>query len=63
VTAWLESSPADPTALGYRADVTVGGRLAILGEMVVRATANVLIGQLVSCLRARLESSPSGAGA
>lgn len=63
VTAWLESPSADRTVLGYRADVTVGGRLAILGEMVLRATAGVLIGQLVVCLRARLETSPSGAGA
>jgi carbon monoxide dehydrogenase subunit G len=60
VTAWLESPTPETTALAYRADVTVGGRLAILGEMVLRATASVIIGQLVSCLRTRLEAQPAG---
>lgn len=64
VTAWLESAGPDRTALGYRASVTVGGRLAILGEMVLRATAGVMIGELVKCLRARLEgAAPGGPGA
>ena len=56
VSAWLESPAPDRTVLAYRAVVTVGGRLAILGEMVLRATAGVMIGELVKCLRARLES-------
>jgi carbon monoxide dehydrogenase subunit G len=46
--------------LGYRVNVTVGGRLAILGEMVLRATAGVMIGELVRCLRARLEAAVPG---
>lgn len=44
------------TTLGYHADVRVRGRLAILGEMVLRATATMMIGQVTSCLRARLEA-------
>jgi hypothetical protein len=60
VDAWLESPAPDRTVLGYRANVTVGGRLAILGEMVLRATAGVMIGELVKCLRARLEAPVPG---
>lgn len=59
VTASLESPAPGRSVLVYRANVTVGGRLAILGEMVLRATAGALIGQLVTCLRARLEDAPS----
>jgi carbon monoxide dehydrogenase subunit G len=59
ITAWLESPARDRTVLAYRASVTVGGRLAILGEMVLRATAGVLIGDLVKCLQARLETTAS----
>ena len=51
-----EDDPAH-TTLGYQADVRVKGRLAILGEMVLRATATMMIGQVTSCLRARLERS------
>lgn len=43
----------------YRADIRVQGRLAILGEMVLRATATMMIGQVVGCLRARLEGAPA----
>ncbi|MDO8483900.1 MAG: SRPBCC domain-containing protein [Candidatus Limnocylindrales bacterium] len=60
VQAWLE--PLDPgrTALAYRATVNVNGRLAIVGEMILRATAGVMIGELVKCLRARLEAGAGG---
>lgn len=60
VGAWLESPAPDRTVLAYRANVTVGGRLAILGEMVIRATAAVMIGELVKCLRTRLETASTG---
>ena len=60
VDAWLESPAPDRTILGYRANVTVGGRLAILGEMVIRATAGVMIGEVAKCLRARLETAAAG---
>ena len=31
------------------------GRLAILGEMILRATASLMIAQVTRCLRVRLE--------
>ena len=62
VSAALETPAPDETTLVYRATVTVGGRLAILGEMVLRATAGLLIGELAKCLRARLEGPAGGAG-
>jgi carbon monoxide dehydrogenase subunit G len=49
-----EPSPGR-TTLAYRATVTVKGRLAIVGEMVLRATAGMMIGQVSRCLRSRLE--------
>ena len=45
--------------LVYRADVRISGRLAILGDMVLRATAGMIIGEVARCLRARLEA-PAG---
>lgn len=53
-----DAGPAT-TLLAYRADLRVHGRLAILGEMVLRATAGMLIGQVTRCLRASLEP-PAG---
>jgi 2-furoyl-CoA dehydrogenase large subunit len=51
------SSPGDAaTTLTYRATVTTRGRLAIIGDMVLRATAGVMIGQVTTCLRSRLEA-------
>jgi carbon monoxide dehydrogenase subunit G len=44
------------TDLRYAATIGVKGRMAILGEMVLRATAGVIISQVTRCLRARLES-------
>ncbi|HEX3428669.1 MAG TPA: SRPBCC domain-containing protein [Candidatus Limnocylindrales bacterium] len=59
----VESSVADrgaaDTVLTYRANVAVKGRLAILGEMVLRATANAMIGQVTRCLRDQLEAAAS----
>jgi len=49
------------TTLTYRATVTTKGRLAIIGDMVLRATAGVMIGQVTRCLRGRLEAAaPAG---
>jgi carbon monoxide dehydrogenase subunit G len=59
VRARLEPAASGATALAYDADVSVGGRLAIIGEMILRATAGVLIGEVARCLRARLEG-PAG---
>lgn len=60
LVAHVEASLAEPgpgrTVLAYRATVSVKGRLAIIGEMVLRATASVMIGQVTKCLRSRLEA-------
>ncbi|MHB8960335.1 MAG: CoxG family protein [Candidatus Limnocylindrales bacterium] len=45
------------TELAYDASVGVHGRLAILGEMVMRATASLMIDGAVGCLRRRLEAA------
>lgn len=52
--ALTETAPAS-TTLTYRATVQVKGRLAILGEMMLRATASLMITQVTRCLRSRLE--------
>jgi carbon monoxide dehydrogenase subunit G len=51
----LAEHAANATSLAYRATVTVKGRLAILGEMMLRATASLMINQVTRCLRSRLE--------
>ena len=48
---------AGRTQLTYTATISVKGRIAILGEMVLRATAGVIIGQVTKCLRASVEAS------
>jgi hypothetical protein len=57
----LEEEPGG-SALAYRAEVRVRGRLAILGEMVLRATASLMIGEVTRCLRARLEADGEPGG-
>jgi carbon monoxide dehydrogenase subunit G len=59
VHASLESDDPGRTRLVYRADVRMSGRLAILGDMVLRATAGVVIGEVAKCLRRRLEEAPA----
>lgn len=44
------------TTLVYHAQVDVKGRLAILGEMVLRATAALMVGNVTKCLKRRLEA-------
>jgi carbon monoxide dehydrogenase subunit G len=55
IEAALASSSDEATTLSYRADVKTKGRLAIIGDMVLRATAGMMIGQVTTCLRTRLE--------
>jgi carbon monoxide dehydrogenase subunit G len=55
-SAALSEPASGGTILTYDATVDVKGRLAILGEMVLRATASLMVGQVTECLRARLES-------
>lgn len=58
IEAALSAESDDRTTLTYRATITTRGRLAIIGDMVLRATAGVMIGQVTTCLRARLEAEP-----
>ena len=59
IVTHLEATLSEPvpgrTTLRYRAVVSVKGRLAIVGEMVLRATAGMMIGQVSRCLRSRVE--------
>jgi carbon monoxide dehydrogenase subunit G len=50
------------TRVSYQADVVLGGKLAIIGEMVLRATAGVLLGEFAQRMRRRLEAA-AGDGA
>ncbi len=69
VIAHVMSAVTDTTpgasSLRYTATVSAKGRLAIVGEMMLRATAGAMIGQVTRCLRARLETpaaDPQGTG-
>lgn len=55
LVATLSEPEPGRTTLTYHATVSVKGRLAIVGEMVLRATAGMMIGQVSRCLRSRLE--------
>jgi carbon monoxide dehydrogenase subunit G len=61
VVALAESGPG-ATDLTYHAEVRVKGRLAILGEMMLRATAGMMIGEVTKCLRSQLEPLAGIAG-
>ena len=63
VTARLVEADASVTDLAYHAEVKVKGRLAILGEMVLRATAGMMIGEVTKCLRSQLESGVDASAA
>ncbi len=43
MTMDLHSAPNNKTEMNYRADVNIKGRLAILGDMVLRATATLIL--------------------
>jgi carbon monoxide dehydrogenase subunit G len=60
VHATVESTDAGGSELVYSADVKMSGRLAILGDMVLRATAGVIIGEVAKCLRRDLEARVAG---
>jgi uncharacterized protein len=55
VVVAVVASSAAATELTYQAEIRVKGRLAILGEMVLRATAGMMIGEVTRCLRSQLE--------
>ncbi len=60
VLVTLAAGGARSTRLDYDANLKVHGRIAILGEMVLRATAGVMIGQVTRCLRTNLEAESPG---
>ena len=67
VVVSLSELGSESTDLTYHAEVRVKGRLAILGEMMLRATAGMMIGEVTKCLRSQLDSlgrtpGPSAAG-
>lgn len=51
LTVDLHKSSDHATALDYRADVNIQGRLAILGDMVLRATATLILEEFARRLR------------
>jgi uncharacterized protein len=63
VTVALATRADGGTDVTYHAVVKVKGRLAILGEMMLRATAGMMIGEVTKCLRSRLEPAAGVTGA
>jgi carbon monoxide dehydrogenase subunit G len=58
-TVTLTSVDAWHTELSYRSVVNVRGRLAILGELVLRATAAVMLDEVAQRLRRQAEGGPA----
>ena len=54
VTMRLRSIDATSTELAHHAEVEVKGRLAILGDMVLRATAKLILEEFTNRLRSQL---------
>jgi carbon monoxide dehydrogenase subunit G len=50
----LAPTGAAETEMGYRATIDVSGRLALLGDMVLRATAALMLEEFTKRLRARM---------
>jgi len=55
ITIGLNEIEKTQTELGYHATVAVQGRLAILGDMILRATATLLLEEFIRRLRAQVE--------
>lgn len=60
VTVTLTEPVENRTELGYQASVEIKGRLAILGDMVLRATAVLLLEEFSRRLRKQLEGNSGG---
>lgn len=56
VDARLEQPSERQTDLEYRAEVEIKGRLAILGDMIIRATASLILDEFSKRLRTALEA-------
>jgi carbon monoxide dehydrogenase subunit G len=52
----LDAVAAQHTELAYHATVTINGRLAILGDMVLRTTATLMLDEFARRLRRQLEN-------
>ena len=57
VTIALTEPEPGRTEMRYRATISISGRLAILGEMILRATAGAMIGEVAKRMRAQLEAA------
>jgi carbon monoxide dehydrogenase subunit G len=51
----LEQTRDDRSRMSYRANVEISGPLAIIGDMILRATASFLMAEFAKRLRSRLE--------
>jgi carbon monoxide dehydrogenase subunit G len=54
-TVRLTEADGGQTELDYQAQIEIGGRMAILGDMVVRATATLLVEEFMKRVREQLE--------
>jgi carbon monoxide dehydrogenase subunit G len=57
IEAVLSSSVAPQTSMAYTLTATIGGRMAILGEMVFRAAASAMVQRVAACMQARIEGA------
>ncbi len=55
LTVTLGEASENHTEIGYRADIAINGRLAILGDMVLRATSALVLEEFARRLKGQLE--------
>jgi uncharacterized protein len=53
----LRDGPAGGTAMDWNADVNIAGTLASVGARLIEGTANKLVSQTFSCIKAKLEGA------
>ena len=52
----LSGPPEGPTQMAWSADVNIAGTLASVGARLIEGTANKMIGQTFTCIKAKLEA-------
>jgi uncharacterized protein len=57
MTVDLHESVANETVMDYRADIKIKGRLGILGDMVLRATATLIVQEFTKRLRQGVDAT------
>lgn len=62
VVMTLTGADAGATDFGYRAEVNIKGRLAILGEMVLRATTSLMLEEFARRLQREFQGKAPAAG-